>query len=207
EKTVEEMAVEVSKRGYAFAQVHPQADRNDQARLINLVYAVDEGPRAYIERINIRGNARTRDYVIRREFDIAEGDAFNRALIDRAERHLKALAYFKTVKIATEPGSAPDRVVVDVDLEEQETGDFTFGIGYSTVDGVVGNVSIGDRNFLGLGQTVKTSLTLGQYSKAFDVGFVAPYFLGSGLSFGADLYGKQSSASSYQSQGTPDHGM
>ena len=135
EKTIEQLAVEVSKRGYAFAQVHPHPDRNYQTRVINLVYAIDEGPRAYIERINFRGNSRTHDDVIRREFDLAEGDAFNKVLIDRAERRLKNLGYFKSVKIGQEPGSAPDRVVLNVDVEEQKTGDFTVSGGYSTAEG------------------------------------------------------------------------
>src|SRR5262245_2865178 len=123
EKTVEDMTVEMSKRGYAFAQVRPRGDRDLQARIINVIFVLDQGSRAYIERINVRGNTRTRDNVIRREFDFAEGDAYNRVLIDRAERRLKNLNYFKTVRITNEPGSAPDRVVINVDVEEQSTGD------------------------------------------------------------------------------------
>ena len=108
------MQIEASRRGYAFAVVRPSGDRNFDAHTVSVVFNVDEGPRAYIERINIRGNTRTRDYVIRREFDISEGDAYNRALVDRAERRLKNLDYFKNVKITTEPGSSqrprdPDR--------------------------------------------------------------------------------------------------
>ena len=110
EKSTEEMTIEVSKRGYAFANVRPRGDRNFETRQINIVFAIEEGARAYIERINVRGNTRTRDYVIRREFDIAEGDAYNRVLIDRAERRLKNLNYFKSVKVTNEPGSASDRV-------------------------------------------------------------------------------------------------
>src|SRR5207245_6777937 len=125
EKTVEEMTIAMSKRGYAFAQVRPRGDRIYETHLINIVFVIEEGPRAYIERINIRGNSRTRDYVIRREFDIAEGDAYNRVLMDRAERKLKNLGYFKSVKITNEPGSAPDRVVINVDVEEQPTGEFS----------------------------------------------------------------------------------
>ena len=131
EKTVEAMTVEVSKRGYAFAAVRPRGDRDYKNLKVNLVFMVEEGPRAYIERINIRGNTRTRDFVIRREFDVSEGDAYNRALIDRAERRLKNLGYFKTVKITNEPGSAPDRVVLNVDVEDQATGDFSISGGYS----------------------------------------------------------------------------
>ena len=119
EKSVEAMTIEAAKHGYAFANVRPRGDRDFQKKIINLTFVVEEGTRAYIERINIHGNTRTRDYVIRREFDIGEGDAYNRALIDRAERRLKNLGYFKTVKITNEPGSAPDRVVINVNVEEQ----------------------------------------------------------------------------------------
>jgi outer membrane protein insertion porin family len=206
EKTVEQMAIEVSKRGYAFAHVHPHADRNYQARVINLVYAVDEGPRAYIERINIRGNLSTRDYVIRREFDIAEGDAFNKVLVDRAERRLKNLNFFKSVKISEERGSAPDRVVLNVDLEEQLTGDFTISGGYSTAVGPIAEVSVGERNLMGTGQAVKASVTYGEYAKGIDLSLVEPYFLGSRASASAEVFGKQVLPNSYQSYGTDTYG-
>src|SRR5215470_15445584 len=135
EKTVEDMTIEAAKRGFAFASVRPRATRDPATRTVNLLFSVDEGQRAYIERINIRGNTRTRDYVIRREFDLSEGDAYNRALVNRAERRLKNLAYFKVVRISTEPGSAPDRVILNVDVEEQSTGEFSVSGGYSTADG------------------------------------------------------------------------
>src|SRR6266403_387604 len=118
EKSVEEMQIEASRRGHAFAIVRPRGDRNFEAHTVSITFAVDEGPRTYIERINVRGNTRTRDYVIRREFDLSEGDAYNRALVDRAERRLKGLGYFKNVKLSNEPGSAPDRVVINVEVEE-----------------------------------------------------------------------------------------
>jgi outer membrane protein insertion porin family len=206
EKTTEDLAIEVSKRGYAFAQVHPRPDRDNAARLINLVYVLEEGPRAYIERINIRGNTKTRDWVIRREFDIAEGDAFNKVLLDRAERRLKGLGYFKTVKITNESGSAPDRVVINVDVEDQQTGEFTISGGYSTVEGPLAEVSVGERNLMGTGRVVKASVTYGEYVKAVDVGFVEPYFLGSRASAGVDVFGKQTIANSYQSYGTDTYG-
>jgi outer membrane protein insertion porin family len=206
EKTTEDLAIEVSKRGYAFAQVHPRPDRDNAARLINLVYVLEEGPRAYIERINIRGNTKTRDWVIRREFDIAEGDAFNKVLLDRAERRLKGLGYFKTVKITNESGSVPDRVVVNVDVEDQQTGEFTISGGYSTVEGPLAEVSVVERNLMGTGRVVKASVTYGEYVKAVDVGFVEPYFLGSRASAGVDVFGKQTIANSYQSYGTDTYG-
>ena len=117
-----------------------------------MAFVIDQGPRTYVERIEIHGNTRTRDYVIRREFDIAEGDAYNKTLIDRAERHLKNLNYFKTVKISNKPGSAPDRVVLDVEVVDQSTGDFNIAGGYSTTDGALVEVKVGDRNFYGTGQ-------------------------------------------------------
>ena len=147
--------------------------------------------RAYIERINIRGNTRTRDYVIRREFDISEGDPYNRALIDRAERRIKNLNFFKTVKITNEPGSAPDRVVINVDVEEQSTGDFSVMGGYSTADGFMGQVSISERNLLGTGRYAKASLTAGQYIRGVEFNFVEPYFLDYRMSGGIDLFARQ----------------
>ena len=190
------MTIEVSKRGYAFAQVRPRGDRNFETRQINIVFVVEEGARAYIERINIRGNTRTRDYVIRREFDIAEGDAYNRALVDRAERRLKNLNYFKTVKITNEPGSAPDRVILNVDVEEQSTGEFSVAGGYSTADGFLAEVSVGERNLLGRGQIARAAVNYGQRTRGFEFSFVEPYFLDYRLAFGIDLFAKQIDASS-----------
>ncbi len=191
EKSVEDMTIEASRQGFAFATVRPGADRNSQARTINLVFTVEEGQRTYIERINIRGNTKTRDYVVRREFDVAEGDAYNRALINRAERRLKNLNYFKTVKITTEPGSAPDRVVLDVDVEDQSTGEVSLSGGYSTSDGALAEASIGERNLFGLGLAAKVGVTYGQYSKGANFSFVEPYLLGYRLALGLDLYAKQ----------------
>src|SRR4051794_32032947 len=196
EKSVEEMTIEVSKRGYAFAQVRPRGDRNFETHTITIVFVIEEGARAYIERINIRGNTRTRDYVIRREFDIAEGDAYNRVLVDRAERRLKNLNYFKTVKITNEPGSASDRVILNVEVEEQSTGEFSIAGGYSTADGIVGEVSVGERNLLGRGQTARAAVTYGQRTRGVEVSFGEPYFLDYRLAFGIDLFAKQIDASS-----------
>ena len=197
EKSVEEMTIEMSKRGYAFAQVRPRGDRNYETRRISVVFVVEEGARAYIERINVRGNTRTRDYVIRREFDIAEGDAYNRVLVDRAERRLKNLAYFKTVKITTEPGSASDRVILNVDVEEQSTGEFSIAGGYSSADGLVGEVSIGERNLLGRGQFARAAVTYGQRTRGVELSFTEPYFLDYRLAFGVDIFAKQTDSSSY----------
>ena len=199
EKTVEAMTIQAARQGYAFANVRPRGDRNFEAKTINLAFVVEEGARAYIERINIRGNTRTRDYVIRREFDLGEGDAYNRALIDRAERRLKNLNYFKTVKITNEPGSAPDRVVLNVDVEEQPTGEFSISGGYSTADGLIGEVSVADRNLMGRGNYAKASVSYGQYVRGFDLTFVEPFLFGYRMAGGIDLFARQNFRSSYVS--------
>jgi outer membrane protein insertion porin family len=206
DKTSEVLAVELSKLGFPFAQALPRTTRDAAAKRIDVVFTIDQGPRAYVERIEIHGNTRTRDYVIRREFDIAEGDATNKTLIDRAERRLKNLNYFKTVKISTRPGSASDRVVLDVEVAEQSTGDFTISGGYSTTDGLLAEVKVGDRNFLGSGKALSASASYGQYARGFDLAASEPYFLGTRVSAGIDLYYKQSDASPYQSYGSNTYG-
>jgi outer membrane protein insertion porin family len=206
EKTVEDMTVELARRGYPFGTVRPRGDRNAQARTIGVVFVVDEGQRAYIERINIRGNFRTRDYVIRREFDIGEGDPYNRALIDRAERRIKNLNYFKNVKITNEPGSAPDRVVINVDLEEQPTGDFSIMGGYSTANGWLAEVSVQERNLLGTGRFARAAVTYGQYTRSVELDYAEPYFLDTRSSMGLDLFAKETLANTYLSYGTESYG-
>ncbi|MGY0573688.1 outer membrane protein assembly factor BamA [Bradyrhizobium sp. RDM12] len=207
EKSVEDMQIEASRRGYAFAVVRPGGDRNFDAHTVSVVFNVDEGPRTYIERINIRGNTRTRDYVIRREFDISEGDAYNRALVDRAERRLKNLDYFKTVKITTEPGSSSDRVVLIVDLEEKSTGDFSVSGGYSTTDGALAEVSVSERNLLGRGLFAKASVTYGQYARGYSLSFVEPYLLDYRVALGLDMYQRTQLSNSYISYGTKTLGF
>jgi outer membrane protein insertion porin family len=207
EKTVEDLTIEAAKRGYSFGTVRPSATRDAQARIVKLVFTVDEGQRAYIERINIRGNTRTRDYVVRREFDLSEGDAYNRALVNRAERRLKNLGYFKTVKISPEPGSASDRIILNVDVEEQSTGEFSVSGGYSTADGFLAEVSVAERNLLGRGLYAKTAVQYGQYTKGIQVSFVEPYFLDYRIALGLDVNYKQQDATSYVSYATTTIGF
>ncbi|MDB5581626.1 MAG: outer membrane protein assembly factor BamA [Bradyrhizobium sp.] len=207
EKSVEEMQIEASRRGYAFAVVRPRGDRNFEARTVSITFAVDEGPRTYIERINVRGNTRTRDYVIRREFDLSEGDAYNRALVDRAERRLKNLDFFKSVKITSEPGSSSDRVILVVDLEEKSTGDFSVSGGYSTTDGALAEVSISERNFLGRGLYAKASVTYGQYARGASLSFVEPYLLDYRVALGLDISYREQLANDYISYSTTTLGF
>ncbi len=194
QKTVDALTKEVGKHGYPFTQVRPSGDKDPVSRTINLAFVLEQGPRVYIERIDIRGNTRTRDYVIRREFEIGEGDAYNKVLVDRAERRLNNLGYFKKVKITNEPGSAPDRVIILVDVEDQPTGSLSLSGGYSTTDGFIADVSVSETNFMGRGQYVRLALSEGQFARGVEFNFTEPYFLGERLAAGFDLYAKKQDA-------------
>ncbi len=194
QKTVDALTKEIGKRGYPFTQVRPRGDRDPASRTVNIAFVIDEGPRVYIERIDVRGNTRTRDYVIRREFEIGEGDAYNKVLIDRAERRLNNLGYFKKVRITNEPGSAPDRVIVVVEVEDQPTGALSLSGGYSTTQGFIAEVSVSESNFMGRGQFVRLAVSEGQFSRGVDFSFTEPYFLGERIAAGFDVYAKKSDA-------------
>ncbi|TIS56705.1 MAG: outer membrane protein assembly factor BamA [Mesorhizobium sp.] len=191
EDSIVALTEKVAGSGYAFAQVTPRGDRNFENHTISVVYTIDQGTKAYIERIEIRGNDRTRDYVIRREFDVSEGDAFNQVLIQRAKKRLEALDYFEKVDISTVPGSAPDQVVLVVDVVEKSTGEFSVGAGYSTGGDTPGpsvEGSITERNFLGRGQYIKVSAGGGKNSRDYSLSFTEPYFLGRRIAAGFDIY-------------------
>jgi outer membrane protein insertion porin family len=194
-KDVEDSLIAISEqvagKGYAFAQVTPRGDRDVANRTISIVYTVDQGQKAYVERIDIRGNDKTRDYVIRREFDLSEGDAFNQVTIQRAKRRLERLGFFEKVEIATAPGTEPDQVVLIVDVVEKSTGEFSIGAGYSTGgenSGVNLEGSITERNFLGRGQYLKIALGGSQDSRSYTLSFTEPYFLGYRIAAGFDIF-------------------
>jgi outer membrane protein insertion porin family len=197
ERTLVDLTTEVSRRGYAFAQVRPVGVRNVETATVDIGYVVEEGPRVYIERINVRGNTRTRDDVIRRELDLGEGDPYNKVLLDRAERRLNNLGFFETVQISNEPSMSPDRVVINIDVVDKATGSFSVAGGYSTSEGFIGEVSLSENNFLGRGQAVRIAGQLGQRSRGVDFSFTEPYFLGYRLAAGIDLYSKFSDETSY----------
>jgi outer membrane protein insertion porin family len=190
DKTVEKLTLLTAEQGFAFARVRPRAAPDPVNRVIGIVYTIDEGPRVYIERINVIGNERTKDHVIRREFRLAEGDAFNPLLVDRAKKRLQALGFFKSVEIKRRPGSAPDRVVLDVELVEQSTGELSFGAGYSTSEGIIGDVSITERNLMGNGQFLRLKLAGSIERFQIDLSFTEPRFLDQNLSAGFDLFHK-----------------
>lgn len=194
EKSVEAVTERVAGNGYAFAKVEPRGDRNFENNTISVVYNVEEGPRAYVQRIEIRGNDKTRDYVIRREFDMSEGDAFNQVMITRAKRRLEALDFFQTVNISTAQGSEPDQVVLIVDVIEKPTGEFSIGAGYTSggeTPGASVEGSVAERNFLGRGQYIKVGAGAGQDdARNYSFSFTEPYFLGQRMSAGFDVFRK-----------------
>ncbi len=204
-KDVEDSIIGISERvankGYAFAQVTPRGDRDFANRTINIIYTVDQGPKTYVERIEVRGNDKTRDYVIRREFDLAEGDAFNQVAIQKAKRRLEKLDFFERVEISTVPGEQPDTVVLVVDVVEKSTGEFSVGAGYSTGgsdSGVNLEVGITERNFLGRGQFVKVSAGGSQNSRTYNLSFTEPYFLGYRVAAGFDVFKTTTTYDAYE---------
>ncbi len=205
EDTIKQLTNAVSARGFAFVEVVPRGDRNFETGTIDVVFLIDEGPRVYIERIDVFGNDRTRDYVIRREFDISEGDAFNQIRIQTTKRRLDALGFFERVDISTRPGSAPDRVIVVVRVIDKATGEFSIGGGFSTTDGAIANIKFSEKNFLGRGQYFAISGGFGENDQEYRLAFTEPYFLGYRLSAGFDLVQSVSDASSrkaYSQDGT-----
>jgi outer membrane protein insertion porin family len=186
DKTVEELTLEAGKSGYAFAKVEPAIERDPASQRLNIVYNVQEGPRVYIERIDIRGNVRTLDEVLRREIRLVEGDAYNRILVDRARRRLTALDFFEKVDIREEPGSRPDQVALIIEVQEKSTGSIAFSAGYSSAETVIGSISVQERNFLGRGQNVVLSTNLSFKRQAVNFSFTEPYFLGRRISAGVD---------------------
>jgi len=192
EDTIAALNDKVADHGYAFAKVEPIPNRDFASNTISLTYAIDQGPRAYVERIEIRGNNKTRDYVVRREFDFGEGDAFNQTMVQRAKRRLERLNFFQTVNISTAPGSQPDQVVLIVDVAEKSTGEFAVGAGYTTggtSPGASVEASITERNFLGKGQYIRLGAGAGQdNARNYALSFTEPYFLGRRLAAGFDLF-------------------
>ena len=188
EATIQGLTDEVGRLGYAFVEIDPQLRKNPDDLTIDLTYQIKEGQRVYVERIDIDGNLRTLDEVIRREFRLAEGDAFNTALLRRSQQRLRNLGFFESVDIKTEQGSAPDRVVIKTKVVERSTGELSFGAGYSTQDGVLGDIRLRERNLLGRGQDLTANFTVSQRRQEIQFSFTEPYFLERDLAAGFDLF-------------------
>ncbi|WP_312164178.1 outer membrane protein assembly factor BamA [Phenylobacterium sp.] len=174
--------------GFAAVDVRPRYTPNRETGLVDVVFQVREGPRVYVERIDVTGNTRTLDYVVRREMNLVEGDAYNRALVDRSRNNIRALGFFKDVTINEAPGSAPDRTTLQVRVEEQPTGELSFSAGYSSVDQLILDLGVTERNFRGRGQSLRARVSVGSLRQQIDFGFTEPRFLGRDLGAGVDLY-------------------
>ena len=188
DQVVEVVTFAAGAEGYAFVDVRPRISRDRETLKVNINYEIVEGPRVYVERININGNVRTLDHVIRREFRLSEGDAYNKVLINRSRALIRGLGYFQEVEITEEPGSAPDKTVLNVRVEEQSTGELSIGGGFSSTDNFIADFSITERNLLGRGQFLRFRITLSGRRQQIDIRFTEPYFLNRKLAAGFDLF-------------------
>lgn len=186
--SVDKMQTRLGDAQYAFADIEPKIKRNTAENSIDMTFTVAESPRVFVERINIHGNVRTIDKVIRREIYLVEGDPFNKSKLGRSEQRLRDLNYFETVNIKTLQGSAPDKVVIDIEVAEQSTGELSIGAGFSTQDGPLADLRIRERNLLGKGQDLTFATTLAGKRTEFDAAFTEPYFLDRDLSAGVDAF-------------------
>lgn len=187
-ESVEKITDRLGDLQYAFVDVAPDVNRNRAEKTLEITFVINETPRVFVERININGNVRTLDKVVRREMELVEGDPFNRSKMARSEQNIKDLDFFETVNLDVKPGSAPDRTVVDVDVAEKSTGELSVGAGFSTNDGPLADLRIRERNLLGKGQDLLFGATLAGEKTEFNVSFTEPYFLNRDLSAGFDLF-------------------
>ncbi|WP_293553843.1 outer membrane protein assembly factor BamA [Parvibaculum sp.] len=201
DKSTDALTFAAGAQGYAFAQVRPRVQRNRDKRTIDMTYTVSEGPRVYVERINISGNVRTLDRVIRRQMKLVEGDAFNKVLLDKSEKNIRGLQYFSKVDVSQQPGSAPDKTIVNVAVQEQSTGSLSLSFGFSSVDSAIIGVSLNERNFLGRGLQIGTSVSLSRRQQLVQVHYTDPYFLDRDLVGGVDLFGSETN---YQDEASFD---
>lgn len=204
DKTVTAITDAVGTLGYAFVDVRPNIRRNRDNLTVDVTFEVQEGPRVYVERIEITGNTRTLDRVIRREFRLAEGDAFSTAKVRRSQQRLKNLGFFEKADISATPGSAPDKTTLNVQVVEKSTGEISFGAGYSSSGGILGDISIRERNLLGKGQDLRLGLALGSLSTLVDLSFTEPYFLDRPVAAGFDIFrtsNDRQSVASYSDRG------
>ena len=188
ETAVDSLTFAAGAAGFASVDIRPRYTPNRENHTVDVVFDVKEGPRVYVERIDIIGNTRTLDHVIRREMRLAEGDAYNRVLVDRSKTEIKRLDFFKTIDIDQAPGSAPDKTVLRVKVQEQATGELSFGAGYSSVDKLLLDVGISEKNFRGRGQDLRARASIGSLRQQVDLSFTEPRFLDRDLRAGANLY-------------------
>ena len=189
EDTVEQLQESVGTFGYAFADVRPEFQRNKADLTMGITYVLNEAPRVYIEKVEVNGNTLTQDKVIRREFRLAEGDAFNTFQVKRSTNRIKSLGYFQEkFEVEQKPGSAPDRIILEANVEEKPTGQLQLSAGFSSLESFILQASIQQNNFRGRGQTVGASANYSRYSKSAELSFTEPYLFDKNVSAGADIY-------------------
>lgn len=188
EHSVDAIMAKLNDLQFVFVDVRPRIERHAEQQTLDLVFDINEGKRVFVEKIDVNGNERTIDEVVRREMQLVEGDPFNATKLERSERNIKNLGFFERVDVTTKPGTTPDQSVIDVKVKEQSTGELSVGAGFSTVDGPIADFGIRERNFLGKGQDVKLSAQLSGRREEFDFGFTEPYFLDRDLAAGFDLF-------------------
>lgn len=192
EEVIDQLTALAGLNGYAFVDVIPRITANPDTGKIDIVFAVDEGPRVYIERINIVGNTRTLDPVVRRRLLVSEGDAFNRVSIDRSRGRVLSLGYFGEVEVEEVPGSAADRAILDVSVTEQPTGELSASIGFSSVDAFLVDLNVSERNLLGRGVTASARVSASQRNQIVDIRYQEPQFLGRNLAAGLSIFARRS---------------
>jgi len=205
QKATDALTFAAGAAGFAFVDVRPEYHANPDKHTVDVTFDVKEGPRVYINRIDIVGNTQTLDYVIRREMALSEGDAYNRVLVDQSKNRIKALGFFKDVDITTEPSTEPDRTNLLVKVTEQPTGELSASAGYSSVDQLVLDLGVSQSNFRGRGQDVRARVEIGSLDQQVDFSFTEPRFMGYNVSAGFDLYSTRynfSQFASYQSAQT-----
>ncbi|MBC7165804.1 outer membrane protein assembly factor BamA [Phenylobacterium sp.] len=188
EQATDALTFAAGAAGFAFVDVRPRYTANRETKTVDVTFQVREGPRVYVDRIDIVGNTRTLDYVVRREMNLVEGDAYNRVLVDRSRNQIRGLGFFKDVNIEEIPGAAPDRTSLRVEVEEQPTGELSFSAGYSSVDQLILDLGVTERNFRGRGQNLRARVSVGSLRQQVDLSFTEPRFLGRDLGAGVDLY-------------------
>lgn len=198
EDTVEQLNQTAGLFGYAFADVQPEFNRDKDARTMTINFRIANAPRVYVERIDINGNTLTQDKVIRREFRLHEGDAFNTFQVRRSQDRINSLGFFQdNLEVQQKPGSAPDRIVLETNVEEKSTGELQLSAGFSSLERFILAASITQRNFRGMGQELRTSVNYSSYSKSVQVGFTEPYFMDKNIAVGADIFRQDLNAFNY----------
>ena len=187
-ETIDSISDQLGVLGFAFVKVRPVSDRRQKERIVNLNYTISKTRRVFLERIDIEGNLRTLDKVVRREFDIVEGDAFNISKLRRAKRRIRNLGFFAKTNVKRVMGKSEESTIIKVQIEEKSTGEISFGVGFSSLDGPLANVGIRERNLLGRGQDLNFNFQGSASRQEFKIGFTEPYFMERRLSAGFDLF-------------------